>query len=133
MPQNHSARPTNALTGIDFSGETVTNVFDTASSVATSTTTTIVTFTVPALTEFLLLEVEGTGDNIATYEVLIDGAVEATWRTWFNSCMGKSFNFRAGLNQGFSVATGKIILLRVTHERPNVGDFEGRIYGISKV
>lgn len=133
MAQNASQRPDSNITSVNLQGESLVNTYASISSVASSTTTTIVSYTVPALSTFYLLEAESSGNNIAIFELVIDGSVEGMWRTWFSTEAGKTWNFRAGLNRGFSIDAGKIILIRVTHTRPSVGDFEGRIYGILKV
>lgn len=132
MAQNHSARPSANINGIDILGETVVNTYSTVSSVASATPTTIVSYTVPAADTFYLTRVEFSGENIAFYELLIDGTVEAAWRTYFGGDLSGQMIFDRGLNKGFPVNENLVILLRVTHNRPMVGNFEGRIYGVLK-
>lgn len=103
------------------------NIYNEVSSVASSTTTSIVTYTVPLGKKATLNLVEFTGSNIGTYEVRVNGSNIAKKRTWFNGNMSGEFNFSSFPNHGIILSAGDIIRLRVTHDRPMVGDFEGRI------
>lgn len=110
-------------------GATVVNTYDTVSSVASSTITTIVSYTVPSSETFKLSRVEASGNNIASYQVEIDGVVQAFKRTYWGSGFNVNFNFMTANEDGLDVGQNIVIRLRVTHERTEVGDFEGRILG----
>ena len=100
------------------------NLFDSA-VVVSGATSNIVSFTVPAGKELELELIEFSGSNIATYEVEINGSVEAKRRTWFNGTLSGEFIFNKLL-----VDENLIIRLRVENFRPSSGDFEGRILGV---
>lgn len=106
-------------------GGTVVNTYGVASSVASSTPTTVVSYTVPVGKTLLINVIEFSGENIAKYEVDVDAAIEATRRTNFGSDLTGEFSFyRLG------IAAGSVVRLIVEHPRPGVADFEGRITGV---
>jgi hypothetical protein len=90
--------------------------YNAVTSVPSATTTTVATFTTAAATT--LQRVLFSGSNIAFYELKVDGAAIASYRTMFAS------NFGATLELNLNVASGKTIILNVLHNRPMTGDFE---------
>lgn len=112
------------------SGDPATNTFDEVTSVATSTLTTVVSYTVPAGLGFLLQLVEASGTNIAEYRVLLDTTLIAKRRTYFGGAVNTDFKFDGFNNKGIVVAAATVITLKVIHERPDTGDFSGRILGV---
>lgn len=109
---------------VDFTPGDVVNTFNSVGAVAASTLTTVVSYTVPVDKVFNLQFIEFGGENIATFEVLIDGVLEGRQRTYFGGPLSGVFLF-----EGLRVASGLIITLRVEHSRPMSGEFEGRILG----
>lgn len=107
----------------------VVSEFGHADAVPSGATVTIVSYTVPVAKKFFLQRVEYGGNNVATYELLIDGAVQQRERTWFNGPLSDEMNFSSSPREGLEIASGKIVLVRVENFRPSVGDFEARIHG----
>lgn len=106
-----------------------TNIFNSVSSVVSGITTNLISYTVPSGNSFKLCNIEVGGSNIAQYDVFINGLLSARKRTWFSGPFTENFLFETNLAGGVVVATGQVILVQVTHNRPDVGDFEGRILG----
>lgn len=74
-----------------------------------------------------LQAVSVSGDNIAKYRVKINGLIIETKRTYFGGDLDKNFNFNGEMNPGLQVSVGDIITVTVEHDRPMVGDFNGKI------
>ena len=107
------------------------NTFGTASSVASSATAVVATYTVPVGKTFFLQRVEASGNNIATYSVEAASTEIAKKRTWFGGDISPGdFVFAGPSTKGLEYAAGTTIELKATNFRPSVGDFEGRIFGI---
>lgn len=107
-----------------------TNVFGQSLLLASGADDIIVSYIVPLAKTFFLQAVEYGGQNIATYEVLVDGIVVARKRTWFNGTLSDAFDFESYGNQGLELSAGQEIELKVYNFRPDAADFEGRIFGI---
>ena len=105
---------------------TTKNVFGEQTSVASSSSVNIVSYTVPAGKTANLLLAEFSGNNIATYEVLLNSVVIARKRTWFNGPMHGEFLFLIG-NDGTDLSAGDNLIIKVYNFRPTVGTFEGRL------
>jgi hypothetical protein len=110
-------------------GNDVISEFAEITSVPLSTMTDILTYTVPAGFTLKLAKIEVSGSNIATYEVTVDGTLEARKRTWFSGPISETFNFETAAAGGFPVLAGSVIKVRVIHGRPMLGDFEARLIG----
>jgi hypothetical protein len=89
--------------------------------VVTGVTTLIDSFV--TTTNILLTKVDFSGENIAEYELVVDGATVDKKRTSFGSSLNDGFNFLSGL----PIPTGKLVELYVVHNRPSVSDFNSRI------
>lgn len=96
-------------------------------SVPSASTTTINTYTVPVAKEAFLQKIDVSGTNIAMYEVLVNAVVQDKARTYFGNSLNDTFDFSSFSQDGYRLVTGDIVLVRVTHNRPNVGDFNARI------
>jgi len=109
------------------SGFTSISEFDSVTSVANSTLTDIVTFTVPVGKKLILDRVEVSGDNIAKFQVDIDASVNAVKRSyWCN--FNQDFEW-----DRFELAAGSVIKVQVEQtSRPDTGDYEARIIGIEE-
>ncbi len=101
---------------------TTVNTFGEVTSVGSSVLTTISTYTVPALTTAKLQKITFAGTNIAMYEILIDGFVIERYYTYFSGPISDFIDFGET-----SLTAGQIVLIRVLHVRPDVGDFNARI------
>lgn len=92
-------------------------------SVASSTLTDIINYTVPVGEKLFLYKIEVSGCNVAKFQIDIEGSIKGVRRTyWGNFNADFEFN-RLELN------SGETIKVQVIHERPNTGDFEATIIG----
>jgi len=103
-----------------------TNIYSSVSSVASSSPTTIVSYTVPVGKKFLLQLIEGSGENISVFDVKLNAVPMARKRTYFGAEMNVDFLFASGLE----LSAGDVLILSVEHSRPFTSDYEGRILGI---
>lgn len=117
------------IVGAGASG-TAINTYGTAASVASSATVTVVSFTVPVGKVFLLERVEFAGENIANYEVQVDGSPIAKKRTWFGGDISGEFMFDSPSGAPPRYTAGQVIRLRIENFRPSTADFEARIQGV---
>lgn len=90
----------------------------------------IATYNVPLTKVFYLQAVAFGGENIATYEVLVDGVVIDRKRTWYNGNLSDQFDFESYGSQGLKLNAGQVVELQVFNFQPDVADFEGKILGI---
>jgi hypothetical protein len=109
------------------SGAEIKSIYDEAPSVGAGSETSIVSYTVPLTKSAKLLRVEFTGENIAVYNLYINSVKQAKHRTYFGGSLSGVLNFSGGTADGLPLIEGDILLLRVLHDRPSSGDFEGRI------
>lgn len=95
-------------------------IYDEVTSVGTSILTTINSHT--AIVDQKLDSISVSGTNTAMYEVVLNASVIEKKRTYFGGNLNCEFNL-----EGLDLSIGDIILVRVIHERPNVGDFNATI------
>lgn len=104
-----------------------TSVFAEALSVPSATPTTVVQYIIPVGKSGNLWLVDFGGQNIGTFSLTLNGTVIAKRRTWFNgSGLSDQMDFRGNSTSGKTVIAGDELKLIVFHNRPYVGDFEGR-------
>ncbi len=108
-------------------GQAVKNTYNEVLSVAASATVTIVTYTVPTLTESILQRVHFSGTNIGRYDLLINNVIQDTAHTMFGGDLTNEFNWTTGNNSGFILNAGDVVKIQVNNPRPYVGDYEARI------
>lgn len=99
------------------------SIYNEVTSVANSITTTVLTYTVPVATSAKITNVDVSGTNIATYEVLVNAVVIDKKRTYFGGQLNEVFKF----DNSISLVAGDVVLVRVTHSRPMTGDFNTRL------
>lgn len=105
----------------------VTSTFGTASAVVSGATTSVVTYTVPLNKKGVLQRVVASGTNIGTYTLTINGTIQSILRTYFTGPYNVTFEFSAGQENGLVIQPGDIIEVTILHDRPFLGDFDGRI------
>lgn len=110
-------------------GEYVSS-YNEITSVPSSTPSIINTYTVPIVTNAFLQKIEVAGTNIAMFEVLINGVVQNKMYTYFGGNLNAQFNFADILESGYPVSTGDSVSVRVTHVRPDLGNFNARIQAV---
>jgi hypothetical protein len=116
------------IVSVPVAGNTVKNIYNEANSVVSGATTTLVQYTVPGgLTGSILQRISVSGENIAKFTVFWNGVQIDTRRTFFGSSLSEYFEFVTGSSDGFTLAPADVLLVQVLHNRPYVGDFEGRI------
>lgn len=117
----------NVVVGGAGGSQATVSTFNSVTSVAASVSTTIVTYTVPALKTARLQRLEVSGTNIAQYDVLVNNVLQARRRTYFGAPLNETFDFTAEVDLGFKLNSGDVVKINVIHQRPDLGDFEGRI------
>jgi hypothetical protein len=100
---------------------TVLNLYQEVTNVPSGVGTSILSYTM--LEDGKINQVIVAGTNIATYEVLVGSDVIDKAYTYFGGSMNHSFD----MGKGISVLAGQTVTVRVTHNRPSVGDFNCRL------
>lgn len=103
------------------------NQYNEVLSVASGATTSIVTYTVPISQQNILQRVSVSGENIALYQILVNGTPIDSQRTYFGGELNVQFDFTSISNLGTPLNAGDIVTVTVLHNRPYVGNFESRI------
>lgn len=98
--------------------------FNEIASVAIGASETVISHTVPAGRSQQLLLIEMSGTNIATYDILLNGAQYARKRTYFGGDLAAVHDEG---NSGIKLTAGDVIEVQVTNFRPYIGAFESRI------
>lgn len=115
-----NALDVNIIGGISDSGVS-TNTYNEISSVVNGALTTIVSYT--AIDNVVLKKISVSGTNISTYQVFIGTTKIDQQRTYFGSALNLDLDYGNGL----SVNATQTVFVKVIHQRPDVGDFNGRI------
>lgn len=111
----------------DTTDAQVINRYGEANAVISGATTQIASYTVPMGKVSILQKVECSGENVAKFQVLVNGVAQATQRTYWGSGFNLLFDFTTGQDNGFVLAAGDVVSVTVLYNRPYVGDFEARI------
>lgn len=109
---------------------TPVNTFNDATSVPTSTDTTVTSYTAPVGKTTYLQKITASGTNIAKYEVKVNGVIVDRKRTYFSGPFDVEFEFSNEVNNGYPLSVGDVVTLVVNHTRAATGDFESRIQSI---
>jgi hypothetical protein len=113
---------------VPIAGNVVRNIYNEANSVASGVVTTLVQYTVPGgITNSVLQRISVSGENIAKFTVFVNGTQIDTRRTFYGSSLSEYFEFTTGSTDGFVLNPADILIVKVLHTRPYLGDFEGRI------
>lgn len=112
--------------------ETPINEFSETPAVANGSEATVLTYTVPVGVEAFLTRIDVGGENIARFEVYVDLELIARKRTWFGHGLSDTFDFSLSARRGLPVQSGKVITVKVLHERPFAATFEARLQGLLK-
>jgi hypothetical protein len=106
-------------------------LYNEISAVATSVTTDLFTWVVPATPLFHVLRFEFGGTNIAQYKLYFGATVQAQALTWWNGPgLNHTWDFTTEGGGGLQVVGGTVVKVKVTHFRPYVGDFYCRMSGV---
>lgn len=108
----------------------IVNAYTEASSVPASVLTTIGTFTAPVGKTTFLQRVSAGGQNIATFQVEVNGSKLEKRRTYFSGDLTTDFVFGGFSESGYPLTVGDVVTVKVTHSRPLSGDFESKIQAL---
>jgi hypothetical protein len=89
-------------------------------------------YTVPAGKTLYLGYAQAGGQNIARYDLLIDGVLQDRRRTYYAGDFSVEFSFFMPNRFGLPVTQGKQVKIRARHDNPLAGNFEGKITGVLK-
>lgn len=103
------------------------NKYNKVNNVINGITTSILTYTVPNSKRSVLEKIAVSGDNIAKYDILLNGDNLETKRTYFGSSLNADFDFTSKTSLGTVLNSGDELTVNVVHNRPYVGSFEARL------
>lgn len=112
---------------IPSSTNVVVNTYNELVSLASGSTSFIVTYTVPFGKEAVFQRASFSGENIARYDLLINGFIQDTARTAYAGDYTGEFNWTTGNDSGLVLVAGNTIKVQVYNFRPSAANFEGRI------
>ena len=111
-------------------GKTITVYNEPVTAIPSSTPTTIVTYTAPADKISYLQSIMVSGENIAEYEIKVNGVTIAKKRTYFPK-FDTNFDFLSSTGgNGRDLAINDIVTVVVTHFRPVAGKFNSTILSL---
>jgi len=100
------------------------NEYGEATSVPSATPANIISYTVPVGKVVALDKIEVSGENVAKYQVDIDGSIVGTRLTYWCD-FNADFTFRQK-----RLVAGTVVKVTVEHNRPMTGDFFASIIGV---
>jgi hypothetical protein len=106
---------------------TFRNSYNESNSIASGITTTIVSYTVPSGKTAYLTKIDCSGTNMSEYEIFVNGSLINKKRTYIGSDLNTSFEWSSTDSFGYSLNTGDIVLVKGSHNRPFIGDFNASI------
>jgi len=106
---------------------TVVNTYNELISLASGATAFIVNYTIPAGKQGIFQRAAFSGENIARYDLFINGVPQDTARTMFGGDLTGEFNFETGNDTGLILTAGNTIQVQVYNVRPMAASFEARI------
>jgi hypothetical protein len=112
---------------VPSTNSTTVSTYNEVVAVAANATVQLVTYTVPVGMQAVLQRCPVSGDNIARYDLMVDGVTVDTLRTMFGSDQSQMFDFTSGNDSGLILNAGQVVKIQVFNPRPYVGTFEGRI------
>lgn len=105
---------------------TVVNTYNEL-NLAGGNTAFIVSYTVPVGMQAIFQRAQFSGENIARYDLFLNGTIQATARTNYAGDYTGEFNFTSGNDSGMVFSAGQTIQVQVYNFRPSAASFEGRI------
>lgn len=87
----------------------------------------IVSYTVPIGMQVVFQRAQFSGENIARYDLFLNGVIAATARTNYAGDYTGEFNFTTGNDSGMIFLAGQTIKIQVYNFRSSSASFEGRI------
>lgn len=115
------------IVSVPTAGNTIINKYSEANALPSGSTVTVVQYTVPlSKSSAILQRISVAGENIAKWTIFWNAAQIDTRRTFYGN-LNEYFEFTTGSSEGFVLQPGDTITVKVLHNKPYVGDFEGRI------
>lgn len=114
---------------VPLPGTSELNLYNEISSVGSGIETLIQSYSVPSAMTLELLRVEVNGDNVAQYNIYVDGMKIASTYTYFCQ-FNYVFNFEYLAGSGLPINAGQLLEIKVLQNRPDLGDYSARISGI---
>lgn len=111
--------------------QNVVIAYNGVTSVASSSLTPVLTYTVPPAMMFYIGRVEFSGTDIAQFRILINGIVMGIKRTYFGGELNGTFEFSLPTGMGVTMVAGDVLVLDVEHQRPMLGDFDATLVGLT--
>lgn len=106
----------------------VKNQYGEALSVAAGIETIIVQYMVPLIyTSAILQRISVSGENVGRFQVFVNGVIVDTRRTYYGGNFNEYFEFCVATADGYNLQPGDTVAVKILHNKPYVGDFEGRI------
>lgn len=106
----------------------VKNQYGEALAVPAGVETTIVSYVTPLIISSAILQrISVSGENVGRFQVFINGTLVDTRRTYYGGNFSEYFEFAVNTTDGFTLEPGDIVVVKILHSKPYVGDFEGRI------
>lgn len=109
------------------SGQNIFITYDESGPVPSGSPTTILTYTVPVGDTASLQRVFASGENIARFDVLINGSELATKRTYFGGALDVNFPFNTSNGEGVLLHAGDVITVVVLQDRLSTAVFESTL------
>lgn len=94
---------------------------------AGGSTSFIVTYTVPVSKQAIFQRSSFSGENIARYDLFVNGVIQDTARTAYGGDYTGEFNWTSGNDSGVILNAGDTIQVQVYNFRPSSASFEARI------
>jgi hypothetical protein len=110
--------------------ETDLTFFGSASSVSSGIATTVVTYVVPVGFNFILVKCVFDGENIAVYDLTVNGSTVDRMHTYFGATLSGMFDFSASQSRGVKYPESTVFQVIVVHNRPSLANFSARLQGV---
>jgi len=107
--------------------ENITLRYDETAAVASGVSTAIITYVTPVGPPVAISRVLVSGENIARYDIAVNGAPIATQRTCFGSDLSRTIEFNGSDGSGYDLAVGDVVTVTVLHNRPYTAIFEATL------
>lgn len=115
------------IESVPSTNSTVVNTYNELVALAGGATAFIVSYTVPVGMQAVFQRAQFSGENIARYDLFLNGVIAATARTNYAGDYTGEFNFTTGNDSGMVFAAGQTLKVQVYNFRPSMATFEGRI------
>ena len=107
--------------------ENITVVYNETAIVASGVSTNIINYSVPVGPTLAIDRVLVSGENIARYDILVNGIYIATQRTCFGSDLSRTIEFIGSDGSGYQLNAGDVVTVVVLHTRPYTAIFEATL------